>query len=50
MRSHFWIIPRDGPFLSRILMWCQVPLEKLTACLDPNFPFSDKQDFLGYES
>ena len=36
--SHFWIIPRDGPFLSRFLMWCHVPLENLTVWFDPNFP------------
>ena len=28
----FEISPRDGPFLSRIFIWCQVPLENLTAC------------------
>ena len=31
--AHFWIIPRDGPFLSRILKWCQVPWEKLDGVL-----------------
>ena len=31
--------PRDGPFLSRNFMWCQVLLENLTACFDPNFPW-----------
>ena len=33
------------PFLSRICIWCQVPLENLTACLDPNFPSSRRIDF-----
>ena len=36
--SHFWIILCDGPSLSGILIWCQVPSEKLTVCFDPNFP------------
>ena len=45
--AHFRIIPRDGPFLSRILIWCQVPLENLTACFDPNFPCSRRINFLG---
>ena len=30
--------------------WCQVPLENLTACFDPNFPSTRRIDFLGYES
>ena len=38
--SHFWVIPRDGSFLHRILIWCHVPWENLTACFDPNFPCS----------
>ena len=29
--------PRDGPFLSRILIWCPVLLENLMVCFDPNF-------------
>ena len=49
--AHFWIIPCDGPFLSRILFWCQVPLaENLTACFDPNIPGSQRIVFLGLES
>ena len=43
--AHFWIIPRDGPFLSRILIWCQVPLENLTACLFPIFQVHVEQIF-----
>ena len=35
---YFWIIPRDGPILSQILIWCLVPLENLTVCFDPNIP------------
>ena len=27
--------------------WCHVPLENLTLCFDPNFPFSRRTDFLG---
>ena len=41
------IIPRDGPFLSRILVLFQVPLENWTARFDPNFPLSRGIDFLG---
>ena len=37
----------EGPFLSRIFMWCQVPLENLMACFDPNLPGSRRIDFLG---
>ena len=36
MRRTHWDIPLDGPFLSPILIWCQVPLENLSACFDPN--------------
>ena len=39
--------PRDGPFLSRILVWCQVVLENLTARFVPNFPSSRRIEFLG---
>ena len=46
--SNFWITPRDGPFLSRIFIWCQVPLENLTACFDPNCPFSSQGAILRY--
>ena len=45
--AHFWITPRDGPFLSRIIIWCAVPLENLTACFVLNFPGSRRIDFLG---
>ena len=31
------MISRDGPFLFRILIWCQVPLENLTVRFDPLF-------------
>ena len=48
--SHFRITPRDGPFLSRIFFWCQVPLENLTPCFDPNFLSSRRIDLLGQES
>ena len=44
------MIPRDGAFLARILIWCQVPLENLTVCFDPNFSCSRRIDFLGSES
>ena len=36
--SHFCIIPCDGHFLSRIFMWCNVPLENLTVWFYPNLP------------
>ena len=48
--SHIWIIPRDGPFLSRILTWCHVPLENLTACFHPSFPPFLRIDFFRQES
>ena len=48
--AHFGKIPRGGPFLSWILIWCHVPLENLTACFDPNIPGSRRIDFLGQES
>ena len=48
--SHFGMIPRHGPSLSRILMWCQVPLGNWTVWFDPNIlPFL-RLDFLGRES
>ena len=31
-------------------IWCQVPFEKLTACLDPSFPSFRRIDRLGWES
>ena len=40
----------DGPFLSRILIWCQVPLENLTARSVSNLPGSRRMDFLVKES
>ena len=48
--AHFWMIPHNGAFLARILIWCQVPLENLTVCFDPNFSCSRRMDFLGKES
>ena len=36
--SRRWVIPLDGPLLSRIFLWCQVLLETLTARSDPHFP------------
>ena len=32
---------------SFIFIWCKVPLENLTACFDPNFPFSRRIDKCG---
>ena len=40
-------LPRDGPFLFRIVIWYQVPLENLTVCFDRNIPGSRRIDFLG---
>ena len=48
--SHFWILPCDGPFPSRFLMWCHVPLEHLTVWFDPDFPTSRRINFLGGQS
>ena len=45
----FRISPLDEPFLSRILIWCHVPLEMM-AWFDPNFPAFRRKDFLGWES
>ena len=49
--SHFWMTPRGGPFLSRILIWCQVPPENFTVCpadaFDPIFLTFCRIDFVG---
>ena len=31
---------------TRIFIWCQVPSENLTVCLDPNFPYSAEMHVL----
>ena len=35
-----WTLP-----FPEFLMWCQAPLENLTGCLDPNFPFHEEKIF-----
>ena len=42
--------PAKDPFFPDFLFTGQVPLENLTACFDPNSPFSRGVDFLGQES
>ena len=50
MRFTLWDYSSRKTLSSRIFIWCQVPLENLTACFDPNFPSSLRMDLLGKES
>ena len=45
-----WILkgdPRDGPFLSRIVIWCKVSREIFTVCLVPNCPSFHRKEKIG---
>ena len=52
--SHFWIIPWDGPFISRIIIWYQVHPECVTVrpaeAFNLNSPTFRDIDFIGSES
>ena len=49
--THFWIIPRDDPFRSRIRIWYQVPAEYVTVrpaeAFDLNSQSFRRIDFFG---